>query len=96
MPDFATNILSGQDIVMLSDGSPKRTFCYATDAIVGYYKVLVRGGAGEPYNIGIDRPEISVAQLAQYARRGLCAAVRLQGQGQAGCERRVRLPRRQP
>jgi nucleoside-diphosphate-sugar epimerase len=66
IPDFARDVLAGRDLVMLSDGSPKRTFCYATDAIVGYYKVLVNGGDGEPYNIGIDRPEISMAQLAQH------------------------------
>ena len=64
IPDFATNIFAGKDIVMFSDGSPKRTFCYATDAITGYYKVLVRGRGGEPYNVGIDKPEISVAELA--------------------------------
>jgi UDP-glucuronate decarboxylase len=66
IPDFAKDIFAGRDVVILSDGSPKRTFCYATDAIAGYYKVLVRGGLGEPYNIGIDRPEISVAQLAEH------------------------------
>jgi nucleoside-diphosphate-sugar epimerase len=64
IPDFARDVLAGRDIVMLSDGSPKRTFCYASDAVVGYYKVLVRGGNGEPYNIGIDHPEISMADLA--------------------------------
>jgi UDP-glucuronate decarboxylase len=64
LPDFARDVLAGRDIVMLSDGSPTRTFCYATDAIIGYYKVLVRGRSGEAYNIGIDRPEISVADLA--------------------------------
>jgi nucleoside-diphosphate-sugar epimerase len=69
IPDFAKDIFSGRDIVMLSDGKPKRTFCYATDAIAGYFKVLVRGRAGEPYNIGIDRPEISVAELAGLAVR---------------------------
>jgi len=67
IPDFAKDLFAGRDIVMLSDGSPKRTFCYATDAITGYFKVLVRGGAGEPYNIGIDRPEISIAELAELA-----------------------------
>ena len=67
IPDFAKDLLAGRDIVMLSDGSPKRTFCYATDAITGYFKVLVRGGAGEPYNIGIERPEISIAELANLA-----------------------------
>ena len=65
LPDFARDVLAGRDIVMLSDGSPKRTFCYATDAVVGYYKVLVRGGNGEAYNVGIDRPEISMAELAE-------------------------------
>lgn len=65
LPDFARDVLAGRDIVMLSDGSPKRTFCYATDAVVGYYKVLVRGGKGEAYNVGIDRPEISMAELAE-------------------------------
>lgn len=69
IPDFARNIFAGQDIVMLSDGKPKRTFCYATDAITGYYKVLVRGAAGEAYNIGIDKPEISVGELAELAAR---------------------------
>ncbi|MCS6947524.1 MAG: NAD-dependent epimerase/dehydratase family protein, partial [Steroidobacteraceae bacterium] len=65
LPDFARDVLAGRDIVMYSDGSPTRTFCYATDAIVGYYKVLVRGRSGEAYNIGIDRPEISIAELAE-------------------------------
>lgn len=65
IPDFARDVLAGHDIVMLSDGSPTRTFCYVTDAIIGYYKALVRGSAGEPYNIGIDRPEISIADLAR-------------------------------
>lgn len=65
IPDFARDVLAGRDIVMLSDGSPKRTFCYAADAITGYYKILVKGRPGEPYNIGVERPEISVFELAE-------------------------------
>ncbi|HTL89202.1 MAG TPA: NAD-dependent epimerase/dehydratase family protein [Leptolyngbya sp.] len=65
LPDFARDVLSGKDITMLSDGSPKRTFCYSADSIVGYYKVLVKGHPGEAYNIGIESPEISVAELAE-------------------------------
>lgn len=65
LPDFCRNVLDGNDIVMLSTGSPTRTFCYVADAVVGYYKVLVRGRAGESYNIGIETPEISMADLAQ-------------------------------
>jgi nucleoside-diphosphate-sugar epimerase len=65
IPDFCRAILAGEDIVMLSDGSPQRTFCYAADAVVGYYKVLTRGGPAEPYNIGIETPEISMLELAE-------------------------------
>jgi nucleoside-diphosphate-sugar epimerase len=65
IPDFARDVINERDIVMLSDGAPMRTFCYVADSVVGYYKVLVRGRAGEPYNIGIDQPEISMAQLAE-------------------------------
>jgi nucleoside-diphosphate-sugar epimerase len=65
IPDFARDIMAGRDIVMLSDGSPRRTFCYATDAVTGYYKVLMKGHVGEAYNVGVDAPEISVFELAQ-------------------------------
>jgi UDP-glucuronate decarboxylase len=65
LPDFARNILNGEDVIMLSDGAPTRTFCYISDAIVGYYKVLVNGKKGESYNIGSDNPEISIRELAE-------------------------------
>lgn len=65
IPDFMNNILSGSDIEMFSDGSPSRTFCYIADAIVGYYKLLINGRAGEAYNIGTERPEISMRKLAE-------------------------------
>jgi UDP-glucuronate decarboxylase len=64
LPDFARDVLAGRDIVMLSDGAPTRTFCYVADAIVGYYKILIRGRPGEAYNIGIEEPEISMTTLA--------------------------------
>ena len=64
IPDFARNVLEGRDIVMLSDGSPRRTFCYVADAVVGYYKILVKGQPGEAYNVGVEVPEISMAELA--------------------------------
>ena len=65
LPDFARDIFAGRDIVMLSDGSPKRTFCYVAEAVIGYYKILVKGHPGEPYNVGVETPEISVAELAE-------------------------------
>ncbi len=69
LPDFARDVLAGRDIVMLSDGGPRRTFCYVADAVIGYYKILVRGHVGEAYNIGVESPEISVAELADRVAR---------------------------
>jgi len=64
IPDFARDILSGRDMIMLSDGTARRTFCYVADAVAGYYKILVKGRPGEAYNVGVETPEISMTQLA--------------------------------
>lgn len=65
LPDFARDIFADRDVSLLSDGTPMRTFCYVSDAVVGYYKALVRGGVGEAYNIGTETPEISMADVAE-------------------------------
>ena len=64
LPDLASDMLAGNDITLFSDGNATRTFCYITDAISGYLKVLVRGRPGEPYNIGVDKPEITIKEFA--------------------------------
>ena len=63
--DFSKNILENKDIIMFSDGSPSRVFSYIADVIVGYFKILTKGKAGEAYNIGIEGPEISILNLAE-------------------------------
>jgi UDP-glucuronate decarboxylase len=62
--DFASAVLSGRDIVILSDGSPTRTFCYVADAVFGYLLALLKG-AGQVFNIGSPGPEIGVGRLAE-------------------------------
>ena len=62
--DFASAVLSGRDIVILSDGSPTRTFCYVADAVFGYLLALL-SGAGQVFNIGSPGPEISISRLAE-------------------------------
>ncbi len=69
LPDFARDVLAGRPIEMFSDGGPRRTYCYVGDAVAGYYKILVRGRPGEPYNIGVESPEISVVELAERVSR---------------------------
>jgi nucleoside-diphosphate-sugar epimerase len=64
LPDLCRDVLHHRDVVLHSDGSPTRTFCYSADAVSGYIKALVHGDAGEAYNIGVERPEIAMRDLA--------------------------------
>ncbi|MEM1013720.1 MAG: NAD-dependent epimerase/dehydratase family protein, partial [Planctomycetota bacterium] len=63
--DFARDVLAGRDIEMLSDGTATRTFCYVSDAVVGYFKVLASGRDGEAYNVGIEEPEVAIGDFAR-------------------------------
>lgn len=63
--ELSREVLRGRDLVVAPDLSPRRAFCYAADAITGYYKALLKGRPGEPYNIGVERPEVSVVELAE-------------------------------
>lgn len=62
--DLAKSVLAGEDIILFSDGTPTRTFCYITDAIVGYLKALTFGRF-DFFNIGMDKPEISMHEFAK-------------------------------
>ena len=62
--DFAKCVHENLDMIMFSDGKPTRTFCYISDAITGYLKVLTYGKL-DVFNIGIDKPEVSVREFAE-------------------------------
>ena len=63
--DFVFNVLRGENIVMMSDGLARRAFCYATDAIAGFFSVLLKGRPGLPYNVANPAGELSVVELAE-------------------------------
>ncbi|MCW6507712.1 NAD-dependent epimerase/dehydratase family protein [Lichenifustis flavocetrariae] len=63
--DFAKCVLENRDIVILSNGAPTRTFCYVSDAITGYLLCLLYGKY-DYFNIGIEKPETSVRDLATF------------------------------
>ena len=65
IPDFFNNIIKNQNIEILSDGKATRTFCYISDAINGYLRILLSDHNGEPFNIGIEEPEINIDTLAK-------------------------------
>jgi len=65
LPNFGSRIANGQPLKIYGSGNQTRTFCYVTDAINGFLRVLTKGVPGEPYNIGNPDPEISMLELAK-------------------------------
>lgn len=63
--DFVSNIVNHENIVMKSSGEACRAFCYLADAIAGFFTVLFKGENGESYNVGNDKGEVSIKDLAQ-------------------------------
>ena len=62
--DFARMIKNNENIEVLSNGTPTRTFCYVADSVVGEIKALLYDKF-DYFNIGIDDEEISMLELAQ-------------------------------
>jgi len=63
--DFSFNVVRGEDIVMNSDGAVRRAFCYVSDAIAGFFTVLLKGEPAIPYNVANSAGELSVYELAE-------------------------------
>ena len=62
--DFVSDVVNCRSIVMKSDGSSVRAFCYVADATLGFFTVLLKGKDGEAYNVGNDKGASSIADLA--------------------------------
>lgn len=69
LPNFASRIVAGEPLFIYGDGRQTRTFCYVTDAMVGFFSALLQGLPGQVYNIGSPSPEITMLELARRLER---------------------------
>jgi len=65
VPRFLTNALKKEPMPVHEGGNQTRTFCYISDAMTGFFKVLLSKKSGEVYNVGNDDNELNVMSLAQ-------------------------------
>lgn len=65
MSDFINDAIHGRDIVLHSDGSAERAFCYLTDAIIGILHVAFKGEPGEAYNLSNESEPLPIREVAQ-------------------------------
>ena len=64
IPDFMNNAINNSEIIIHSDGSPTRSFCYVSDAINAFLKLLFSNHDGIICNVGNDE-EISMENVAK-------------------------------
>tara|TARA_Y100001970_G_C14198369_1_gene839520 strand:- start:664 stop:1692 length:1029 start_codon:yes stop_codon:yes gene_type:complete len=64
IPKFARLINKNVPITIYNNGNQTRSFCYISDAMTGFIKVICSGKVGEIYNVGNDKEEVSMNQLA--------------------------------
>lgn len=62
--DFVSDIVNDRNIKLKSDGSVTRSFCYISDATIGFFTVLLQGGKNEAYNVANPDQTISIKELA--------------------------------
>ena len=62
---FARSIIEGKDIVLKTDGSTERNYCYLSDAVTGIFTVLTKGEKGEAYNVANKDTLITIRDMAQ-------------------------------
>ena len=62
---WAYDAAGGKDIVMKSDGSQIRSYCYCLDCASAILKVLLRGKSAHAYNISNPNSVISIREMAE-------------------------------
>src|SRR3990167_5516749 len=65
IPSIIYGAMNKKDILIHSNGKQTRTFCYVTDAINAFFKVLLSIESGQVYNVGNSDNEISMNDLAK-------------------------------
>lgn len=64
MSDLIENVVKNNDIILKSDGTAVRAFCYIVDAITALFYITVDGKENQVYNISNETEEITVKDLA--------------------------------
>ena len=69
IPQFLTCAFSGKPLPIHGSGLQTRSYCYTTDALLGFFKALLTERRGEVYNIGGFADEINLVELAAVFKR---------------------------
>ncbi len=66
--NFLADALAGRAVQVAGDGTPLRSYLYASDLATWLWALAARGASGRAYNVGSDRA-VSIAELARLVSR---------------------------
>ena len=65
MSDFISDIVNNRDIVLKSDGSAERAFCYLSDAVRAIFLTMLKDTGFEVYNIANETEPMLIRDVAK-------------------------------
>lgn len=62
---FARDVIEGHNIVMKSQGTQVRSYCYVLDCVSAIFTVLINGKSGNAYNISNSKSIATIREIAE-------------------------------
>jgi len=62
--DLVRNVINRESRILHSEGTAVRAFCYLSDAVSGFFHVLLKGKQSNAYNVGNPNGALSIKELA--------------------------------
>ncbi len=78
LPNFAAQIALSKPLKIYGSGNQTRTFCYVSDAIIGFMKILLETKTPDVFNVGNPSPEISMIDLANRIKNLLSKDIKIE------------------
>lgn len=66
--NFILNALKKEDIIIKGDGTPYRSYLYASDTIIWLWTILLKGKDNTPYNVGSDE-DLGLVEIAHVIKK---------------------------
>lgn len=77
LAQFTRSAVQGKDIILHTTGESARPYCYTIDCVSALLYILLRGKAGEAYNVANESTYRSARELAEEAKNNINSTIQV-------------------